>query len=120
VIRFLEEKGINICSHKPRLLTHSMLADVDLAVAMGLEHRDFVARIFGYQLPLFSEIAYQRIDPMPGGDEVVPNWQLNSGAASAYAKTVMNYIFNGMPGFMSRMEALLPSLSSSRRDPQMP
>ncbi len=117
VIRFFEEKGVDLSNHKPRILTHTMLADADLAVAMGLEHRDFVARIFGYQLPLFSEIAYQGIDPMPDVEDVVPKGQVNSSVASAYAKSVMTYIFNGMPGFVSRMEALFRSKSTFNRDP---
>ncbi len=91
-----------------------MLADADLAVAMGLEHRDLVARIFGYQLPLFSEIAYQRIEPLPDVDEVVPNWQSNPAAASAYARTVMTYIFGGMSGFVSRMEGFMRSKSGQQ------
>lgn len=103
VTRFLEEKGADISAHQPRKLTHKMLADSDLAVAMGLEHRALVARIFGYQLPLFSEIAYKRVDALADMDDVVPDWRLNPEAAMAYVRRVMNFIFDGMPGFVSRM-----------------
>jgi hypothetical protein len=76
---------------------------------MGIEHRDRIARDFGRRLPLFSEVAYQTVEPLLDVDEVVADWRRNEAAAAAYARSVMAYIFDGMPGFIRRMRALMPA-----------
>ena len=84
-----------------------MLRQADLPVAMGTEHRDRIAQEFGQALPLFSEIAYDTEEPLRDVYEVVPNWRQNEEASAAYGMSVMEYIIDGMPRFISRMEGYM-------------
>jgi len=40
---------------------------------------------------------------MPDVWEVVPDWRNNENAARRYGQSVMEKIFEGMPGFVERM-----------------
>ena len=107
VKEYLESKQIDIARHKPRVLDHIWLEAADLPVAMSTDHREKIAEQFGRHLPLFSEIAYGSEEPLRDVDEVVPNWRNNEAAAQEYAISVMDYIFDGMPCFLDRMNLLL-------------
>jgi len=96
-------RSIDISRHRPQKLTREMLNEARLAVAMGTEHRQKVYEIYNRRLPLFSEIAYGTEEPLLDVFEVVPNWRNNETEASAYGRSVMDYISDGMPGFISRM-----------------
>ena len=104
---YLMGRGIDISQHQPTILTEAMLDRVNLGVAMGIEHRDWMAQEFGHLLPLFSEIAYQTVEPLRDVNEVIPDWRRNEEAAAAYGCSIMDYIFDGMPGFVSRMHSFI-------------
>ncbi len=104
----LESKDIDITPHQPTRLTRSMLDTATLPVAMGFEHRDAIERDFGRRLPLFSELAYGTEEPLRDVWEVVPDWQNNETEAAAYGCSVIDYIYDGMPGFLRRMPSFLP------------
>jgi len=105
----LATRGLDVSQHKPRRLTRAMLAIADLPVAMGIEHRDQIIQEFDRALPMFSEIAYGTQEPLPDVSEVVPEWRSNEAAAAAYGRSVMDYIIDGMPGFVGRMHAFMPT-----------
>ncbi|WP_179954084.1 low molecular weight phosphatase family protein [Denitrobaculum tricleocarpae] len=100
----LAGKGIDISEHKPTQLTPAMLEDTALPVAMGLEHREIIERDFEHRLPLFSEVAYGTVEALRDVWEVVPDWQNNLDASAEYGCSVIDYIHNGMPGFLERMD----------------
>lgn len=82
-----------------------MIEQANLPVAMDLVHQREVLAKFGLHIPLFSEVAYGRISPLPDVDETVPDWRNNEAAAREYGWSVMDTIFDGMPGFLNRMPA---------------
>jgi len=104
---YLMDKGVDISQHQPKILTEAMLDRVDLSVAMGMEHQSRIAQDFGHQIPLFSEIAYQTVEPLRDVHEVISDWRRNEEASAAYGRSIIGYIFDGMPGFVSRMHSFL-------------
>ncbi len=107
VADYLKGRGLDISPHQPKKLTREMLDEADLAIAMGTEHRHQINRTFSRCLPLFSEIAYGTEEPLRDVYEVVPDWRNNEAAASAYGQSVMDYIFDGMPNFITRMHSFV-------------
>ena len=104
---YLAGRGVDVSQHHPTRLTGAMLNQADLGVAMGIEHRDRIAEEFDRLLPLFSDVAYQTVEPLLDVYEVVPDWRRNEVAAAAYGCSVMEYIFDGMQGFVSRMHSFI-------------
>ncbi len=107
VAAHLSRRGLDVSGHRPRTLTEPILAGATLAVAMGFDHRDQIRARFGRRVPLFSEVAYGLERPLPDVWEVVPNWQTNLAAARGYAEELMDYIVDGMPEFVHRMDRFL-------------
>ncbi len=100
-------RRIDLFNHVPTRLTGRRLAEATLPIAMGTEHRIKIADQFGLEIPLFSELAYDTVDALKDVDEVVPDWRNNWDAATQYGCSVMDYIFDGMPGFLKRMKYYL-------------
>ena len=115
---YLKGRGLDISRHQPKKLTREMLDEAVLAVAMGTEHRHQINRMFNCRLPLFSEIAYGTEDALLDVCEVVPDWRNNEAAAISYGGSVMDYIFDGMPNFISR--AFRIGLNSDGPEPGYP
>lgn len=105
VTDYMKDKGIDLSRHQPKKLTRAMLDEADLAVAMDLDHKRQVADTHTHRLPLFSEIAYGTEESVQDVCDMVPDWRNNEVAASAYGRSVMDYIFDGMPGFITRMHS---------------
>jgi len=104
---YLHERGIDISGHVPKRLDRQMLDRAHLAVAMDVEHRHQIQERYGLRLPLFSQIAYDTESPLLDVGEVIPDWRTNENAAREYGASVMDTIFDGMPGFISRMPAFV-------------
>ena len=100
----LANRQLDVSNHRSTVLTNETLTKADVPVAMGTEHREQVAQIFGREIPLFSQIAYATEAPLLDVWQVVPDWETNIEAAATYAREVMDYIIDGMPGFISTVE----------------
>jgi len=111
VKEYLVRKGVDISGHEPRRLDQEMLNRADLAVAMDVGHRGQIEEGYGLRLPLFCEIAYGTETPLPDVYEAVPDWRANQAAAKEYGWSVMDVIFDGMPGFISRMRSFIKAPS---------
>jgi protein-tyrosine phosphatase len=106
----LMEKGIDPAHHVPQRLTRELLDRVDLTIAMGLDHRDFLRRHFRHEAILFNQVCYQIEEPILDIHEVVPNWEADPYAARKYACWVIDYVWEAMPAFITR----LPELAAAR------
>ena len=100
---YLSARDLDISQHVPTRLQPAMLDDADLVVAMDFAHRDAIETRFGRRMPLFSEVAFGNEAPLLDVYEVVPDWRDNEAAATQYGRSVMDTIFDGMPGFVRRM-----------------
>jgi len=97
------ELGIDPSAHVQRRLTLDMLDGVDLPVAMGVDHQDFIRAQFGREVPLFNKVALGVDKPIKDIWEVVPNWDDNEDGRRTYAVYVVETIWNTMPQFIGNM-----------------
>lgn len=87
----MREHGIDVTPHRQRKLDAHLLA-AELAVAMGTDHRAFVATQFGKRLPLFNELCWDRDEGIPDIWEAVPDYATNVEAARRYGLSVIDHI----------------------------
>lgn len=106
ILEYLRTKGADPSRHVQRKLTRELLDGVDLAVAMGLDHREFVRRHFGRDILLFNEVCFQREEPVLDVHEAVPDWTSNMEAAHAHARAVVDHIWDAMPALLARLPHL--------------
>lgn len=102
------EKGADPSMHVQRKLTRELLDRADLAVAMSLDHRDFIRRHFGREVLLFNQVCYQQEEPVLDIHEAIPDWQNNMQVARTYALSVIDYIWAAMPAFLARIPHVSP------------
>ncbi len=103
----LRAKGADPSRHVQRKLTGELLAGAGLVVAMGFDHRDFIRRNFGREVPLFNQVCYEKEDPVLDIHEAIPDWQVNHEAARVYTLRVMDSIWDAMPTFLARKDRFL-------------
>lgn len=102
----LRERGADPSSHVQRKLTRGLLDRADLAVAMGVDHRDFIRRHFDREALLFNQVCYQKEESVLDIHEAIPDWPTNLEAARDYALSVVDYIWEAMPAFLARIPRL--------------
>lgn len=106
ILDYLYAKGADPSTHVQRKLTRELLESVDLAVAMGFDHRDFIREQFGRDVLLFNQVCYQREEPVLDVHEVMPDWQSNMDATRAYVQAVVDHIWDATPALLSRLPYL--------------
>lgn len=109
----LHEKGADPSPHRQRKLTPELLERTDLAVAIGLNHQDYVATHFGRHAPLFNEICWQQSVPVLDVHEALPNWESEGSIATDYMRSVIDHIWHAMPAFMRNLEYYFPAERAS-------
>lgn len=102
--------GLNPAAHRQRRLTAEMLAEVDVVVAMGLDHRHYLQEQFGREAWLFNQICYGTEAPVRDVWEAVTNGQHNPTAEQAYIYGVVDYICEAMPHFIENVSRYCPQL----------
>lgn len=103
ILDYLRAKGADPSAHVPRKLTRELLEDVDLAVAMSLDHRDFIKAQFGREVPLFNQVCFEREEPVLDLHEVMPDWASDMDAARAYVQSVVDHIWASAPVLLARL-----------------
>ncbi len=100
---YLRAKGADPSAHVPRKLTRELLEQVDQAVAMGFDHRDFIKAQFGLEVPLFNQVCFEREEPVLDLHEVLPDWASDMDAARAYVQSVVDHIWDAAPALLARL-----------------
>ena len=103
IIEYLRAKGADPSAHVQRKLTRELLEGVDLAVAMGFDHRDFIRQHFGLEIPLFNQVCFEKEEPVLDLHEVMPDWQSNMDQARAYVQSVVDHIWGATPALLARL-----------------
>ena len=106
ILEYLRAKGADPSRHVQRKLTRELLESVDLAVAMGFDHRDFIRERFGRDVLLFNQVCYQREEPVLDVYEAMPDWASNMDAARAYVQSVVDHIWDAAPALLARLPYL--------------
>jgi|TARA_B110000116_G_C16672098_1_gene506713 protein-tyrosine-phosphatase len=79
----LVERGIDPTGHRQRKFGKEMLDETNLKVAMNLDHRDYVKKTFGQEIPLFNRVCYGRDEPVLDLGESLTNWKEDPEAVDA-------------------------------------
>ncbi|MGH8865329.1 MAG: low molecular weight phosphatase family protein [Burkholderiales bacterium] len=103
IIEYLRAKGADPSAHVQRKLTHELLEGVDLAVAMGLDHRDFIRKQFSRDVPLFNQVCFEKEESVLDLHEVMPDWASNMDQARAYVQSVVDHIWEATPALLARL-----------------
>ena len=103
IIEYLRAKGADPSAHVQRKLTSELLESVDLAVAMGFDHRDFIREQFGRDVPLFNQVCFEKEEPVLDVHEAMPDWQSNMDEARAYVQSVVDHIWEATPALLARL-----------------
>lgn len=99
----LRAKGIDPRGHRPRQLTEKMLKKADLAIAMSIDHQEFIKQEFGQEVPLFSQAVFDTIEPVLDVHEVIPNWETRLPESRDYILSVVDRIWTAMPILLTRL-----------------
>jgi protein-tyrosine phosphatase len=97
------EKGVDVSGHRQRLLTRELVEGTDLLIAMGANHREFVRRSFGREVPLFNQVCFEKDEPILDVDEAVPEWQVDLTRARDYILLVIEHIWQATPVLLTRL-----------------
>jgi protein-tyrosine-phosphatase len=100
--------GLDPAAHRQRRLTAEMLAEADVVVAMGLDHRRYLQEQFGWHAWLFNQICYGTEAPVLDVWEAVTSEQHNPTAEQAYIYTVVDYICEAVPHFIENISRFCP------------
>jgi protein-tyrosine phosphatase len=106
IVEYLRAKGADPSAHVPRKLTRELLETVDLAVAMGFDHRAFIREQFGRDVPLFNQVCLGKEEPVLDVHEVLPDWASDMDAARAYVQSVVDHIWESVPVLLERLPRL--------------
>jgi protein-tyrosine phosphatase len=100
-------KGADPSAHVQRKLTQEVIERVDLIIAMGEDHRDFIQRRFGRRAPLFNEVSLGRETPILDLHEALPDWERDLERARDYVESVIEHIWNAAPALVARLPHFL-------------
>jgi protein-tyrosine phosphatase len=99
-------RGADPSQHVQRKLTRELLQSVDVPVCMGFNHREFIRRQFGQDVLLFNQICYEKDEPVLDVNEAIEDWQVKPQACLEYATSLIDYIWDAMPAFLSGLSRL--------------
>ncbi len=103
----LLQKGADPSAHVQRVLTEELIERIDLIIAMGQDHREFIQRRFGRTVPLFNEVSFGENIPIQDLREVLPDWKQDLKQARDYVESVVDHIWGATPALMERLPHFL-------------
>ena len=103
---YLMTKGLDVRRHARRTLTRAILDEADLAIAMGLDHRDFIQKTFGFKPLLYLEACGLPAEGLPDIEEVVHDYRTNAAAVTAHVRWTIDRIVELAPSLAARVDSL--------------
>jgi len=103
----LLQKGADPSAHVQQKLTQELIERIDLIIAMGEDHRDFIRRRFGRTVPLFHEVSRGNVTPILDLHEALPDWEHNLDRAREYVESVVDHIWDDAPALVARLPHFL-------------
>ena len=103
----LVQHGIDPAKHIQRRLTQELIDRVDLIIAMGQDHRDWIHRRFDRNVPLFNQVSFGMDAPILDLHEALPNWECDLEAARVYVESVIDHIWSAAPMLVARLPQFL-------------
>jgi protein-tyrosine phosphatase len=103
----LLQKGIDPAQHVQRKLTQDVIDRVDLIIAMGHDHREWIQKRFGRRVPLFNHVALGTDTSILDLHEALPDWEHDLEGAREYVESVVDHIWGATPSLLARLPHLL-------------
>jgi protein-tyrosine phosphatase len=103
----LLQKGADPSAHVQRTLTKELVERIDLIIAMGEDHREFIQRHFGRTAPLFNKVSFGMETPILDLHEALPDWERNLLKAREYVESIVDHIWNATPALVARLPQFL-------------
>jgi protein-tyrosine phosphatase len=88
---------IDASAHRTRALTGVLLGEVDFVIAMGTDHKEFIARQFRRRVPLFNELCHGRATGVLDIHEALHDWTTNTEATRAHVEATVAHLHASMP-----------------------
>ena len=107
VSAYLLAKGFDVRAHRRRALTHDILKQADLVVAMSLDHREFIRSRFGVEVPVFLECCGEAPAALLDLHEAVADYRTNPAAAAAHIRATIDRIIELTPRLARRLDGLV-------------
>ena len=111
VSAYLLTKGFDVRAHRRRTLTHDIIEQADLVVAMSLDHREFIRARFGVTVPVFLECCGHAPAAVLDLHEAVADYRTNPAAAAAHIRATIDRIIELTPRFARSLDSLFPHAS---------
>ena len=103
----LIQKGADPSAHVQQKLTQEVIERIDLIIAMGQDHREFIQRRFGRTVPLFHEVSHGSVTPILDLHEALPDWEHDLDRAREYVESVVDHIWDTAPALVARLPHFL-------------
>jgi protein-tyrosine phosphatase len=105
VSEYLLQKGFDVRAHRRRTLARDMMED--FVIAMSLDHRDFIRRNFGKEVPVFLECCGGAAEALLDLEEAVSDYRTNLAAAVAFMHQTIDRIVELTPRLAARIDTLI-------------
>jgi protein-tyrosine phosphatase len=109
VREYLLSKGFDVSRHQRRTLTHGILRESHLVIAMSTDHKLLIGNRFGYSAELFLQACGGLAEPLPDIEEAVLDYRTNPDAVNAHVRATIDRILELTPRLASRLDVLLKS-----------
>jgi protein-tyrosine phosphatase len=101
---YLLSKGFDVSGHRRRTLTHDILKDSHLVIAMSTNHQLFIRERFGLPSTLFLEACGGLAAALPDIEEAVLDYRTNAAAVDAHVRATIDRILLLAPRLADRIE----------------
>lgn len=95
--------GLDVSLHESRLLTQDIMDSADLIIAMDSTHKKFISDNFGYDAPLYLEIAEGKAEDLLDLPDVMPDFKDRPAEAEVFIHGVMNRINGNREQFLANL-----------------
>ena len=106
VSEYLAQRRFDVGAHRRRTLTREILDSAHLAIAMSLDHRDFIRANFGRSVPVFLECCGGAAEALLDLEEAVSDYRTNRAASLAHIRGTIDRIIELTPHLAARIDTL--------------
>lgn len=104
---YLNQIGLDVLSHKPRLLNADVLQSADLVIAMGNDHKDWIENNFQRRCHLFMDVATGEAVPLLDVGDILDDYTKDMTAANAHISKTIDIIVAHSRPFIERLPLYL-------------
>lgn len=100
---YLQQIGLDVLSHKPRLLAQPLLDKTDFVIAMSDDHKSWIQKTFQRDCHLFLEVATGQPVTLPDVCDVLEDHTKDPEAANAHISRTIDIIVANTKPFVERL-----------------